>query len=166
MNKKRFVYLMQFNEKRTLQYLSGLKLRIVERKFFRATRERGKHRYWGWVAFTEPIELFDAMEAGLFLRSQQGYYIRVRNACQSDFGKTRQGPVRGMMYAVQAGKPAREGGQHGLCKGTAAGTRQQADHSQLRGGDHRKGRQDPVPEKERQQPVGADRRDPGAGRDV
>ena len=65
MNKKRFVYLMQFNEKRTLQYLSGLKLRIVERKFFRATRERGKHRYWGWVAFIEPIELFDVMEAGL-----------------------------------------------------------------------------------------------------
>ena len=62
---KRFVYLMQFDERRTTQYLSKAHLRIVDRKFFNSLRKRGKKYYWGWVAFDKPISLYDAMEGGL-----------------------------------------------------------------------------------------------------
>ena len=60
-----FVYLMMFDESRTIQYLRKLHVRVIDRRFHTTMQQRGDKWYWGWVCFEKPIDLYDAWEAGL-----------------------------------------------------------------------------------------------------
>ena len=60
-----FVYLMMFDESRTIQYLRKLHVRVIDRRFHTTMQQRGEKWYWGWVCFEKPIDLYDAWEAGL-----------------------------------------------------------------------------------------------------
>ena len=60
-----FVYLMMFDESRTIQYLRKFHVRVIDRRFHTTMQQRGDKWYWGWVCFEKPIDLYDAWEAGL-----------------------------------------------------------------------------------------------------
>lgn len=60
-----YVYMMQFDEFRTVNALKKLKIRIADRRFYKNPLKKGKRAYWGWIGFDEPLELLDAMECGL-----------------------------------------------------------------------------------------------------
>lgn len=63
--RKCFVYLMRYDEIRTIQHLSKIKARVVDRRIYINMEKRGDKYYWGWIGFDKPIPLWDAMEAGL-----------------------------------------------------------------------------------------------------
>lgn len=63
--RRAYVYLMKFNEIRTIQALKPVKCRIADRRFYLNMSKRGDKWYWGWIAFTKPLHPWDAMEAGL-----------------------------------------------------------------------------------------------------
>lgn len=75
---KRYNYLMRFNEESTIKILSGMKVRMIDRQFYKKMKKKGRSWYWGWIAFNDPLPLFDAMEAGLVPTFRTG--VRVNEA--------------------------------------------------------------------------------------
>lgn len=65
MTKKKYVYMMQLPDLVTIEKVSALHKRIVSHRFWLNRYRRGKHWYYGWVAFDEPLDDWDAMESGL-----------------------------------------------------------------------------------------------------
>lgn len=63
--KKGFVYVMMFNEIRTINELSQIKARVIDRRIYTNRERRGNKWYWGWMAFEKPLNDYDAMCAGL-----------------------------------------------------------------------------------------------------
>lgn len=65
MFRKKFVYMMRFPHEFTTERISKIHRRIVAHRFWITRYQREKHWYYGWVAFENPLPLWDAMEAGL-----------------------------------------------------------------------------------------------------
>lgn len=60
-----YTYAMQHDQMLTLDKLTGIPCRIVERRFYHQPSMWHNKRVWGWIKFKEPLHLWDAMEAGL-----------------------------------------------------------------------------------------------------
>lgn len=60
-----YTYSMKHDAKQTLERLKGIEYRIVERRFFHQPSAWHDSIVWGWIKFKEPLQLWDAMEAGL-----------------------------------------------------------------------------------------------------
>ena len=57
--------MMMYNEIKTIQLLKGVKTRICDRRFYTNRKQRGEKWYYGWICFEKPLDLYDAMIAGL-----------------------------------------------------------------------------------------------------
>lgn len=71
-----YVYLMKYHEIRTIQLLAGIKIRVCDRRFYTRRSRRGDKWYWGWIAFVEPLPLWEAMNAGLVPIFKLGREVR------------------------------------------------------------------------------------------
>ena len=60
-----FNYMMMFDPDRTLEKLKGVKVRMCDRRFYKGRKQRGDKWYYGRMRFVQPLDLWDAMEAGL-----------------------------------------------------------------------------------------------------
>ncbi len=60
-----YIYLMKHDEIRTVNALSHINGKVIDRRFYTNMNRRGDKWYWGWIAFKEPLTLWDAMIAGL-----------------------------------------------------------------------------------------------------
>ena len=60
-----YAYLMKKPKEDTMKALKGVKTRIADRKFYQKAYKKQTRWYYGWIAFTEPINTYDAMNAGL-----------------------------------------------------------------------------------------------------
>lgn len=63
--KRGYIYVMMYDEIRTVNALAHINGRVIDRRFYTNMARRGDKWYWGWVAFEEPLNLMDAMDAGL-----------------------------------------------------------------------------------------------------
>lgn len=60
-----YVYSMKYDSAVTLKHLSKTGSRIRDRRFFHQPSIWHGKRVYGWVSLDRPMQLFDAMEAGL-----------------------------------------------------------------------------------------------------
>ena len=60
-----FTYSMRYDPDKTLDKLQGIKYRVVDRRFYNQPSMWNAKLVWGWMKLREPLQLWDAMEAGL-----------------------------------------------------------------------------------------------------
>lgn len=60
-----YVYLMQKDEVETLKAVIHLRNTLIDRRICVETENRVDKKYWGWMRFSQPLPLWDAMEGGL-----------------------------------------------------------------------------------------------------